>query len=140
LNVAAVELANDIARLQACLFRRGPGEDFTHSHPSRIRVTSATLGRSGLDPRYPRMMRPCFNKLSNALRTVFAGIAKPNPCDPPVVEAITLLMPITSPRMLINRPPLLPGLIAAFVCSRSAKKSLRFGRPLELMMPSVTVS
>ena len=37
------------------------------------------------------MMRPCFNKLSSALRTVFDGIAKPNPCDPPVVEAINVL-------------------------------------------------
>src|SRR6266478_5959536 len=51
------------------------------------------------------MIRPCFNKLSSAMRTVFDGIAKPRPCEPPVVEAITVLMPITSPRRLISGPP-----------------------------------
>ena len=91
-------------------------------------------------PRYPRMIRPCFSKLSSALRTVFEGIANPTPCEPPVVEAIAVLIPITSPRRLIKGPPLFPGLIAALVCSKSPKKSLRFGRPFELMIPSVTVS
>src|SRR6266536_31458 len=86
------------------------------------------------------MIRPCFSKLSSEVRTVFEGIAKPSPCEPPVVDAITVLMPITSPRRLISGPPLFPGLIAALVCSKSAKKSLRFGRPFELMIPSVTVS
>ena len=37
-------------------------------------------------------------------------------------------------------PPLLPGLIAALVCRKSPKPSTRFGRPFELMIPSVTVS
>ena len=86
------------------------------------------------------MIRPCFSKLSSAVRTVLDGIAKPTPCDPPVVDAIAVLIPITSPRRLINGPPLLPGFIAASVCSNSPKKSLRFGRPFELMIPSVTVS
>ena len=86
------------------------------------------------------MIRPCFNKLSRAVRTVFDGMAKPIPCEPPVREMMAVLIPITSPRKLINGPPLFPGLIAALVCSRSPKKSVRFGRPFELMIPSVTVS
>src|ERR1035441_8080860 len=86
------------------------------------------------------MIRPCFNKLSSALRTAFDGMAKPIPCEPPLREMIAVLMPTISPRKLINGPPLLPGLIAALVCSKSPKPSLRFGRPFELMIPSVTVS
>src|SRR5947207_1255967 len=86
------------------------------------------------------MIRPCFNKLSSAVRMVFDGMAKPIPCEPPVREMMAVLMPITSPRKLINGPPLFPGLIAASVCSRSPKASVRLGRPLELMIPSVTVS
>src|SRR5437764_9096624 len=50
------------------------------------------------------MIRPCFSKLSSAVRTVLDGIAKPTPCDPPVVDAIAVLIPITSPRRLINGP------------------------------------
>src|SRR5438046_1468900 len=86
------------------------------------------------------MIRPCFSKLSRAVRTVFDGMAKPIPCEPPVREMMAVLMPMTSPRKLINGPPLFPGLIAALVCSRSPKKSVRFGRPFALMIPSVTVS
>ena len=29
------------------------------------------------------MIRPCFNRLSSAVRTVFDGMAKPIPCEPP---------------------------------------------------------
>ena len=75
------------------------------------------------------MIRPCFNRLSSAVRTVFDGMAKPIPCEPPLVETIAVLMPMTSPRRLINGPPLFPGLIAALVCSKSPKESVRFGRP-----------
>ena len=82
------------------------------------------------------MIRPCLSRLSNAVRTVFDGIAKPIPCEPPVVEAIAVLIPITSPRRLISGPPLFPGLIAALVWIKSPKKSVRFGRPFELMIPS----
>ena len=32
------------------------------------------------------MIRPCFNKLSSAVRTAFDGIANPIPCEPPLRE------------------------------------------------------
>ena len=43
------------------------------------------------------MIRPCFNRLSSAVRTVFDGMAKPIPCEPPLLETICSLMPTTSP-------------------------------------------
>ena len=39
------------------------------------------------------MIRPCFNKLSSAVRTVLDGMANPIPCDPPLREMIAVLMP-----------------------------------------------
>src|SRR5204862_3674278 len=84
----------------------------------------------------PPLLQQAFQRCPDRID----GIAKPTPCEPPVVEAIAVLIPITSPRRLTNGPPLLPGLIAAFVCSRSPKPSVRFGRIFELIMPSVTVS
>src|SRR6059058_3891336 len=69
------------------------------------------------------MIRPCFNRLSRAVRIVFDGIAKPIPCEPPLREMIAVLMPITSPRKLIKGPPLFPGLIAE--CVRPIWSSLR---------------
>ncbi len=32
------------------------------------------------------MIRPCFNRLSSAVRTVFDGMAKPIPCEPPLLR------------------------------------------------------
>ena len=46
LHIASVELANDIAGLQACLFCGGSRDYSAHSYTSRIRVDSATLRRS----------------------------------------------------------------------------------------------
>ncbi len=67
------------------------------------------------------MILPCLSRLSSAILTVFEGIANPIPCEPPLREMIAVLIPITSPRRLISGPPLLPGLIAAFVCRKSPK-------------------
>src|SRR2546423_8958296 len=86
------------------------------------------------------MIRPCFNKLSRAVRIVFDGIAKPMPAEAWLGEMIAVLIPMTSPRRLISGPPLFPGLIAAFVCRRSPNASVRFGRIFVLIMQSVTVS
>ena len=44
---------------------------------------------------------------------------KPTPSLPPPLEAIELLMPMTSPFMLTSGPPELPGLIAASVWRKS---------------------
>ena len=43
------------------------------------------------------------------------GIAKPTPAFAPVLVAIIVLTPITSPRMFSSGPPLLPGLMAVSV-------------------------
>jgi len=82
------------------------------------------------------MIRPCFNKLSSAMWTVFEGMAKPV-LRAAVVEAIAVLIPITSPLILISGPPTVPGLIARIGLQQPAKASLRLGRPLELMIPSL---
>src|SRR5437660_1058627 len=52
-------------------------------------------------------------------------MAKPIPWEPPLREMIAVLMPTTSPRRLISGPPLLPGLIAAFVWIKSPNTSAR---------------
>ena len=78
------------------------------------------------------MIRPCFNRLSSAVRTVFDGMAKPIPCEPPLLETICLLMPTTSPRRLIKGPPLFPGLIAALVWSKSPREI----RAVRLSLPA----
>ena len=46
---------------------------------------------------------------------MFAGMAKPMPTDPPVLEKMAELMPATLPSMVTRGPPELPGLIAASV-------------------------
>ena len=51
--------------------------------------------------------------------TMLMGMLKPIPSLPPELLAMAVLMPTTSPRKLINGPPLLPGLIAASVCRKS---------------------
>ena len=51
--------------------------------------------------------------------TMLIGMVKPMPSLPPLVLAMAVLMPITSPRRLSSGPPLLPGLMAASVCRKS---------------------
>ncbi len=70
------------------------------------------------------------------------GMAKPMPelCSAPL-EAIMVLMPMTSPRELSSGPPELPGLMAASVwmaSSMGAPSEPRIDR-MELMMPRVMV-
>jgi hypothetical protein len=81
------------------------------------------------------------------------GIAKPSPMLPPddsPVELGTVApavgMPMSSPEQFTRAPPLLPGLIAASVCTadtRSAELSFSAGtstvRSSALTMPEVTV-
>src|SRR6185437_3353847 len=78
----------------------------------------------------------------SALVTVSLGIANPMFCAGSLVlpVATAVLMPTTCPLLSTSGPPLLPGLIAASVCSRperfsSESDSERF---LAEMMPSVT--
>src|SRR3954463_16374738 len=47
--------------------------------------------------------------------TIFAGIAKPMPCDPPEREKIAVLIPASFPVASTSAPPEFPGLIAASV-------------------------
>ncbi len=47
------------------------------------------------------------------------GIAKPTPCDPPLMLKMKELMPTTSPAELTSGPPELPGLMEASVCTMS---------------------
>src|SRR5207302_3952563 len=69
---ASVELANEIARLQACLLCRRSGEYFAHSHTSCVRVVSATLRRSRLDPEIPAndasLFQQTFQRTANCVR------------------------------------------------------------------------
>ena len=48
------------------------------------------------------------------------GIAKPMFWDPSAGSSTRVLMPTSSPRALINAPPLLPRLIAASVWMKSS--------------------
>jgi hypothetical protein len=48
-------------------------------------------------------------------RTMFAGMAKPMPIEPPLRLKIAVFMPTSSPFILTRAPPELPGLIAASV-------------------------
>ena len=63
------------------------------------------------------------------------GMAKPMPSFPPELLAIAVFMPITSPRKLTSGPPLLPGLIAASVCTSVRPPTVRTA----LTIPRVTV-
>ena len=50
------------------------------------------------------------------------GMANPVPL-PAVGENVAALIPMSSPRMFISGPPLLPGLMSASVCSQSCELS-----------------
>jgi hypothetical protein len=58
---------------------------------------------------------PPFLADATTTRTMFAGMAKPMPCDPPEREKIAVLMPARWPVMSTSAPPEFPGLIAASV-------------------------
>ena len=66
---------------------------------------------------------------------------KPTPSLPPPLEAIELLIPMTSPFMFTSGPPELPGLIAASVWRKSwfsTSWSSSTCRPRALMIPWLT--
>ena len=66
---------------------------------------------------------------------------KPTPSLPPPLEAIELLIPMTSPFMLTSGPPEFPGLIAASVWRKSwfsTSCSSSMCRPRALMIPWLT--
>ena len=65
-------------------------------------------------------------------------MAKPMPSEPPLLERITVLMPIKRPAVSISAPPELPGLIAASVCTKLSTGSVPL-RTIALTMPWVTV-
>ena len=48
-------------------------------------------------------------------RTMFDGMAKPMPIEPPLREKMAVLMPTSRPSMSTSAPPELPGLMAASV-------------------------
>ena len=52
------------------------------------------------------------------LRARFIGTAKPKPSAPTSAVAIAVVIPINSPLLLINAPPLEPLVIGASVCIR----------------------
>ena len=52
-------------------------------------------------------------------RARLIGMLNPTPSLPPPLEAIELLIPITSPFMLTSGPPEFPGLMAASVWRKS---------------------
>ena len=62
-----------------------------------------------------RAKRPLVVKSGSISLTILMGMAKPMP-EPEALMA--LLMPITSPRMLMSGPPELPGLMDASVCRK----------------------
>ena len=66
-------------------------------------------------PSQPRRVSPNSRSWLTTFSTVFDGMAKPMPIEPPVGEMIAVLMPITSPSMLNSGPPELPRLMAASV-------------------------
>ncbi len=75
--------------------------------------------KDGQDEQFPVSGEVCFflfiyNWLIRFL-AVSTGMANPIPILPPLSEKMKVLIPITSPRILISGPPELPGLMAASV-------------------------
>src|SRR5207244_1327076 len=66
-------------------------------------------------PSAGRRTRPSVTRSFSTALAVLMGIAKPMPALWPTLDAIMVLIPITSPCEFIRGPPELPGLIAASV-------------------------
>jgi len=81
----------------------------------------------------PALMRSCMTR-----RALLMGMAKPMPS---ARASTAVLMPMSTPSMFSSGPPLLPGLMAASVCTRSvnAPSLLRIVRPSAETTPVVTV-
>src|ERR1700685_1836301 len=67
------------------------------------------------------------------------GIAKPIPTLPPDGEKIIEFMPMTLPCRSKVGPPELPRLIGASICRKSVYGPFPTSRPMDEMMPAVTV-
>src|SRR6267154_327338 len=70
--------------------------------------------------------------------TVSAGMAKPNPTEPPLGEKIAEVTPTTVPSSESKGPPELPRLIAASVCRKSMYGSSSSVRARAETMPALT--
>jgi hypothetical protein len=97
--------------------------------PGTTLATSAPPGR--LSPKFSAIsgvtscsLAPSHGRLTvlppvlaeaTTTRTMFTGMAKPMPCEPPEREKIAVLMPASRPLRSTSAPPELPGLIAASV-------------------------
>ncbi len=88
-------------------------------------------------PMRPRVTLPVALSCSETRVTSSIGTANEMPLYAPDSVAICELMPMTSPRILINGPPELPGLTATslWISGRYSPVS----RDLAEMMPAVTV-
>ncbi len=91
----------------------------------------------GCTPRKPRVTRPLATNWSPTRIASSIGMANEIPWYPPERLYIIELMPTTSPRILINGPPELPGLIATSVWIKGTYSPV--SRPLALTIPAVTV-
>ncbi len=60
-------------------------------------------------------MVPTLTADSTTCFTMFEGMAKPMPIEPPVRVKIAVLMPMSLPSRVTSAPPELPGLMAASV-------------------------
>ena len=137
-------------------FAAGPPDTTpaTNSPPFRPACAAASAGIGTVcTPKYECDTRPVEMISSEIVLARLTGIAKPSPTLPaedPPSEVGTVApadgTPMRSPEQFTSAPPLLPGLIAASVCSAdtsSAERSSSAGtstvRSIALMMPEVTV-
>ena len=92
-------------------------------------------------PKAGRRTRPNVTRSLSTAFAVLIGMAKPMPALCPTLEAIIVLIPITSPCQFISGPPELPGLMAASVWMASSMVMPSGSRTerIELTMPRVMV-
>ena len=92
-------------------------------------------------PTQPRTTRPRATSSPTTPRTRSTGIAKPMPSTPRLRAMIAVLMPTSSPRVLMSAPPELPTLIGASVWMKFSNTATpSCPRPVALTMPWVTVA
>ena len=88
-------------------------------------------------PIRPRVTLPLARNCSTIDMASLIGIASEIPMKPPLRDTICELMPTTSPFMLSNGPPELPGLTATSVWIKGRYSPV--SRPKALTIPEVTV-
>ena len=106
-------------------------------------LASSSLMSAICTPNTARCTTEYSLRSATTLLTIEIGTANEYPVYEPVCEAIAVLMPISSPRVLTSAPPELPGFTAASVWMNdsifiSALRMLML-RALALTMPAVTV-